>query len=45
LFEEQCGKVVALKGMDIVDYDFEEALNMKKTVSNKRYGLVGKLTK
>jgi 6-phosphofructokinase 1 len=45
LFEEKRGRVVALKGMDIVDYDFEEALNMKKTVSNKRYGLVGKLTK
>lgn len=45
LFENQSGRVVALKGMDIVDYDFEDALNMKKTVSNKRYGLVGKLTK
>lgn len=45
LFEEKNGRVVALKGMDIVDYDFEKALKMKKTVSNKRYGLVGKLTK
>ena len=37
------GKVICLKGMDVIDRDIEEALKIKKKVSNKRYGLVGKL--
>ncbi len=36
-------RVVGIRGIDIIDYGVEEALEMKKTVSNKRYGLVGKL--
>ncbi len=37
------GKIIGLRGMNVVDYNIEEALEMKKKVSNKRYGLVGKL--
>ena len=36
-------RVVGIRGMNLVDYDIDEALKMKKEVSNKRYGLVGKL--
>ena len=39
------GKVVALRGMDIIDVGIEDALTMEKQVSNKRYGLVGKLVR
>ncbi len=37
------GKVIGLRGLNMVDYDIEEALKMKKDISNKRYGLVGML--
>jgi 6-phosphofructokinase 1 len=37
------GYVVGQRGMNIVHTPIEEALLMKKEVSNKRYGLVGKL--
>ena len=37
------GYVVGLHGMDITHTPIEEALAMTKEVSNKRYGLVGKL--
>jgi len=29
--------------MDYVDYDIEFALNKKREIPNKRYGLVGRL--
>lgn len=37
------GRAVGLKGMDYVDYDINFALNKKREVPNKRYGLVGRL--
>jgi len=37
------GKAVGLKGMELVDYDLEFALNKKREIPNKRYGLVGRL--
>ena len=37
------GKAIGLKGMDIIDYDIEDALTMESEVTNKRYGLVGRL--
>lgn len=37
------GKAVGLKGMDLVDYDILFALNKKKEIPNKRYGIVGRL--
>lgn len=37
------GKAVGLKGMNLVDYDLEFALNQKKEIPNKRYGVVGRL--
>lgn len=37
------GKAVGLKGMDYVDYDFKEALQKKKEIPNKRYGLIGRI--
>ena len=37
------GRAVGLAGMDITDYDIKDALSMKTEVSNKRYGLVGRL--
>ncbi len=43
LVNNQGNRVVGIRGIDIIDYGIEEALEMKKTVSNKRYGLVGKL--
>ncbi len=36
-------KAVGLNGMDLVDYDILEALNKKREIPNKRYGLVGRL--
>jgi 6-phosphofructokinase 1 len=43
LNEDQGGFVVGQKGMVIVHTPIEKALRMKKSPSNKRYGLVGKL--
>lgn len=37
------GRAVGLKGMEIVDYDINYALNKKREIPNKRYGLVGRL--
>ncbi|MFP4286078.1 MAG: 6-phosphofructokinase [Candidatus Izemoplasmataceae bacterium] len=37
------GRIIGQRGLKVVDYDIVEALNMKKDISNKRYGLVGKL--
>lgn len=37
------GKAVGLKNMSYVDYDLEFALNKKREIPNKRYGLVGRL--
>ncbi len=37
------GRVVGLRGMDYKDYGIDEALTMKKTISRKRYGIVGRL--
>ena len=38
------GRAVGLKGMDIVDYDINFALNKKRELPKKRYGLVGRLS-
>ena len=43
LFNGEGGKAVGLKNMDYVDYDIEFALNKKREIPNKRYGLVGRL--
>lgn len=43
LAQDDGGYVVGQRGMDIVHTPIEEALAMPKEVSNKRYGLVGKL--
>jgi len=43
LNEGQGGFVVGQKGSDIIHTPIEKALKMKKSPSNKRYGLVGKL--
>lgn len=43
LYQHDGGYVVGQRGMNIVHTPIEEALQMKKEVSNKRYGLVGKL--
>lgn len=37
------GKAVGLKDMDYVHYDIKFALNKKRSIPNKRYGLVGRL--
>ena len=37
------GRAVGLKGMNLVDYDLLFALNKKKEIPNKRYGVVGRL--
>lgn len=37
------GRVVGIRGMNYVDYGIDEALEMKKKVSTKRYGIVGRL--
>jgi len=36
-------RAVGLRGMDYVDYDINFALNKKREIPNKRYGLVGRL--
>jgi len=36
-------RAVGLRGMDYVDYDINFALNKKRDIPNKRYGLVGRL--
>ena len=43
LHDQKGGYVVGQRGMKIVHTPIEEALVMKKEISNKRYGLVGKL--
>lgn len=43
LYQHDGGYVVGQRGMKIVHTPIEEALLMNKEVSNKRYGLVGKL--
>lgn len=43
LNEDKGGYVVGIRGMTITETPIDEALAMKKEVSNKRYGLVGKL--
>lgn len=37
------GHVLGLRGQEIASFRMEDALEMKKTVANKRYGLVGRL--
>lgn len=41
--EGKGGRAVGLRGMDYVDYDIKDALKKKRDISNKRYGLVGRL--
>lgn len=43
LVQGQSGRAVGLKGMEYVDYDINFALNKKREIPNKRYGLVGRL--
>lgn len=43
LFAHEGGYVVGQRGMKIVQTPIEEALMMPKKMSNKRYGLVGKM--
>jgi 6-phosphofructokinase 1 len=43
LVHGKSGRAVGLKGMDYVDYDINFALNKKREIPNKRYGLVGRL--
>lgn len=43
LVNGKSGRAVGLKGMDYVDYDINFALNKKREIPNKRYGLVGRL--
>lgn len=44
LHEGKGGRAVGLKGMDLVDYDINFALNKKREITKKRYGLVGRLS-
>ena len=44
LKDSKGGRAVGLKGMDLVDYDINYALNKKREIPNKRYGLVGRLS-
>lgn len=44
LKDKKGGRAVGLKGMDLVDYDINFALNKKREIPNKRYGLVGRLS-
>ena len=37
------GRAVGLKGMEYVDYDINFALNKKREIPNKRYGLIGRI--
>ncbi len=43
LSQNQSSKVVVLNGKEISEIDMQDALNMKKEIPNKRYGLVGQL--
>jgi len=43
LVNGKSGRAVGLKGMEYVDYDINFALNKKREIPNKRYGLVGRL--
>lgn len=43
LVNGKSGRAVGLKGMDYVDYDINFALNKKREIPNKRYGLVGRI--
>lgn len=44
LKDNKGGRAVGLKGMQLVDYDINFALNKKREIPNKRYGLVGRLS-
>lgn len=44
LKDHKGGRAVGLKGMDLVDYDINFALNKKRELPKKRYGLVGRLS-
>lgn len=44
LKDRKGGRAVGLKGMDLVDYDINFALNKKRELPKKRYGLVGRLS-
>ncbi len=43
LVNGQSGRAVGLKGMEYVDYDIQFALNKKREIPNKRYGLIGRI--
>ena len=43
LMNGKSGRAVGLKGMEYVDYDINFALNKKREIPNKRYGLVGRI--
>ena len=43
LVNGKSGRAVGLKGMEYVDYDINFALNKKRDIPNKRYGIVGRL--
>jgi 6-phosphofructokinase 1 len=43
IYEGKGARAVGLRGMDYVDYDIKYALNKKREIPNKRYGLVGRL--
>ncbi len=43
LMNGKSGRAVGLNGMEYVDYDINFALNKKREIPNKRYGLVGRL--
>lgn len=43
LVDGKSGRAVGLKGMEYVDYDINFALNKKREIPNKRYGLVGRI--
>lgn len=43
LINGKSGRAVGLKGMEYVDYDINFALNKKREIPNKRYGLVGRI--
>jgi 6-phosphofructokinase 1 len=43
IYNGKGGRAVGLRGMDYVDYDIKYALNKKREIPNKRFGLVGRL--
>lgn len=43
IYEGKGARAVGMRGMDYVDYDIKYALNKKREIPNKRYGLVGRL--